>query len=122
MKNVDQAPQAPIEFERGGINVAALALTASGAALAVVGFEGVDRHEAKTDSDAFMSVPIGEHDNFITSADVPYLGSLALGLSLAGVGVYKLFARKNFSESARKRSVSPDNQEHVYHKVHQPSE
>lgn len=122
MKHVEQAPQAPIEFERASVNVAGLALTATGGALTGFGIVGMDKHEAKVDSDAFMSVPVGERDNFITTADVPYIGCVALGASLAAVGIYKLFARKTPNSSVRNRSVSPDSQEHIYHKVHQPSE
>lgn len=122
MTNVDQAPQAPIEFERAGINVTGLTLTAAGSALAVAGVVGMDKYEAKVDSDAFMSVPIGERDNFITTADLPYIGSVALGASLAAVGIYKLFARKAPNSSVRNRSVSPDKQQPNYHNVHQPSE
>lgn len=126
MKHVEQAPQAPIEFEdevgRSGARVAGAALTAAGTALAGVGIVGMDKNEAKVDSDAFMSVPVGNRDNFITTADVPYIGCVALGVSLAAAGVYKLFARKKSNAAARPHSVSPDNLEHPYHKVHQSSE
>lgn len=124
MKNVDQAPQAPIDFEKTSENVAGVSLTIAGIAFTGWGLHGIDTHEAATPQDALASTYVGDSDIFITKDDLGYGALMGVVLAIGVVGVYKLFggSRKHSSTTSNKRSVSPDSQEHIYHKVHQPSE
>lgn len=94
MKQVDKAPEAPIEFERANERPAGVVLSVAGTALVGVGFKGIDSHEAATPEEAIASTYFGDTDIFITSADIGFGAVMGVGVAIGAVGVRKLFNRK----------------------------
>lgn len=72
-------------------------LIATGGGLAIIGFNGIDKHEAKRPEDAIASTDLqslGISEQYLTPADIPYIGVLALGATLTVAGVYNAFFKK----------------------------